>query len=285
MLRGKKNNERPRVSTYIAVGVVGSLLWLSSAVAAPPRLEIDYPLDGTHVSGLFNILGWAVGITAPIDYVEVSFNGERTVPVGYGGERRDVGLAFPDIPDADLSGYALGFNARMLTNGIHQLTARAVDMNGEAASRSIRFLVSNAPGEENPRKVEFDLRSALLEPVGKTEILAQNIEVAGQLVTSVLKYDQSSSQLVAISFVADQDINGIRDDDKDSDGFADNDADRDGFPDDDLNRNALSDSLENINNNTNVNNNTNSNGTNSNTNTNGNSNDNTNSNDNDEEDE
>ena len=253
--------------------------WLSSAVAAPPRLAVDNPTDGQHVSGLVNILGWAVGVTAPIDYVEVSFDGQSPTPAGYGGERTDVGHAFPDIPDANFSGYALGWNARLLTNGVHQMTVRAVDMNGEAASRSVRFLVSNAPGDENPRKIEIDLSGATLDIVGKTEVLVEGIEIGGQSLTTVLKYDPPSSKLTAISFVADQDNDGVRDDDRDSDGFADNDADRDGFPDDDLDRNALSDSLENTNTNSNENDNENTN-QNENSNTNENTNDNENENDN-----
>ena len=261
MSERKKDGKRTHVcwKMRVTTGVVCSLLWLSSALAAPPQLAIDNPTAGQHVSGLFNILGWAVGITAPIDYVEISFDGQSPTPAGYGGERTDVGHAFPDIPDAKFSGYALGTNSRLLTNGVHRMTVRAVDMNGEAASRSVRFLVSNAPGDENPRKVEIDLSGATLNVVGKTEVLLEGIEIGGQSLTTVLKYDPPSNKLAAISFVADQDEDGVRDDDTDSDGFADNDTDRDGFPDDDLNRNALSDSLENANTNTNTNGNANTN--------------------------
>ncbi len=279
MARCKQGDARKCVcwKTHVAIGIAFSLLWLSSAVAAPPRLAIDNPTAGQHVSGLVNILGWAVGVTAPIDYVEVSFDGQSPTPAGYGGARTDVGLAFPDIPDADFSGYALGWNARLLTNGVHRMTVRAVDMNGEAASRSVRFLVSNAPGDENPRKVEIDLSGATLDVVGKTEVLVEGIEIGGQSLTTVLKYDPPSNKLTAISFVADQDDDGVRDDDSDSDGFADTDNDRDGFPDDDLDRNGLSDSLENTNTNTNENTNSNEN-MNENTNANGNENTNTNTN-------
>ncbi len=281
MAKRKKDGKRVRMcwQTHVAIGLVSSLLWFSSAVADPPRLAIDNPTEGQHVSGLVNILGWAVGITAPIDYVEVSFDGQSPTPAGYGGERIDVGHAFPDIPDAKFSGYALGWNARPLTNGVHRLTVRAVDMNGDAASRSVRFLVSNAPGDENPRNVEIDLSGATLDIVGKTEVLVEGIEIGGRSLTTVLKYDPPSNKLAAISFVADQDNDGVRDDDTDSDGFADNDADRDGFPDDDLDRNGLSDSLENTNTNTDTNENTNGN-TNQNENTNANTNKNTNENEN-----
>ena len=47
----------------VTVGVVCSFLWFSVALAAPPQLAIDNPTEGQHVSGLFNILGWAVGVT------------------------------------------------------------------------------------------------------------------------------------------------------------------------------------------------------------------------------
>lgn len=76
------------------IGLVGSFLWLSSALAEPPQLAIDTPSQGQHTSGLCSILGRAVGITAPIDFVEVSFDGGNPIPVGYGGARGDVGDAF-----------------------------------------------------------------------------------------------------------------------------------------------------------------------------------------------
>ena len=112
-------NPAERRKAYVSEDECDSWNYVQSAVVLkrggppPPQLAIDNPTEGQHVSGLFNILGWAVGITAPIDSVEVSFDGHSPTPAGYGGKRTDVGHAFPDIPDADFSGYALGLNARL----------------------------------------------------------------------------------------------------------------------------------------------------------------------------
>jgi hypothetical protein len=228
--------------SFLTVSVIGGLLWSTTALATPPELAIDNPLEDQVLSGATASFGWAVGLTAPIDRVEVAVDGGAGLISGYGGERADVGAAFPDIVDAALSGFASTLNTRLIANGPHTLQVTAIDMNGESASRTVNFFVSNAPGEENPRSVEVDVTNAFVEAVGEADLLIEGIEINGEPFTTVLRFGPNSNQFIMLSFVADEDSDGFRDDDLDEDGFADNDSDFDGFPDDDVNHDGLSDS-------------------------------------------
>ena len=241
MFRKSFSQSLSTVGVLATASVLASLLWSTTAFATPPELFIDNPLEGQVLSGATASFGWAVGLTAPIDRVEVAVDGGAGLISGYGGERTDVGNAFPNIADAALSGFASTLNTRLIANGPHTLQVTAFDMNGESASRTVNFFVSNAPGEENPRSVEIDVTNAFVEAVGEGDLLLEEIEINGEPLTTVLRFDPNSNQFIMLSFVADEDGDGFRDDDLDEDGFADNDADLDGFPDDDLNRDGLSD--------------------------------------------
>ena len=222
-------------------GLLGSLLWSTMALAAPPEVFIDNPLAGEVLTGATASFGWAVGLTAPIDRVEITVDGGNALIAGYGGERGDVGAAFPNIPDASLSGFALALNTRLIPNGTHTLQVTAFDMNGESSNQTVDFSVSNAPGQENPRDLEVDVTEAHVTIVGEGELLVEDIHINDEPWTTVLKFDKNTNQFSLLSFVADADGNGFRDDDLDEDGFSDNDFDLDGFPDDDEDRNGLSD--------------------------------------------
>ncbi len=114
-------------------------------------------------------------------------------------------------------------------------------MNGESTSQTVDFFVSNAPGQENPRDLDLDVTDAHVTIVGEGELLIEDITINDEPLTTILKFDQNTNQFSLLSFVADEDGDGFRDDDLDEDGFADNDFDLDGFPDDDVNRDGLSD--------------------------------------------
>ncbi len=223
------------------LGLLSSIVWSTAALADPPEVFIDNPLAGEVLTGASASFGWAVGPTAPIDRVEIAVDGGNAFIAGYGGERGDVGAAFPTIPDAALSGFALALNTRLIANGAHTLQITAFDMNGESTSRTVDFFVSNAPGQENPRDLDVDVTDAHITIVGEGELLIEDITINDEPLTTILKFDQNTNQFSLLSFVADEDGDGFRDDDLDEDGFADNDFDLDGFPDDDVNRDGLSD--------------------------------------------
>ena len=60
----------------------------------------------------------------------------------YGSKRDDVGIANPDYPDSDQSGYALAWNYSNMTAGEHTITARAYNKNGQYAERTSSFTVT-----------------------------------------------------------------------------------------------------------------------------------------------
>ncbi len=238
-----------RYTFRLILGALLSFALFSPTFAAPPQLFVDNPRDHQInyqvLSGVIAVYGWALGTTASIARVEVSVDGETPMELGYGGERLDVAAAFPGAPEAATSGFSAALNTRMFTNGWHEFSVTAIDESGETASQMFMVLISNAPGEERPSSVTLDLSNATARIVqDKNAVLIENADIKGQSITTPLLFDISSNQFSMISFVADADDDGVRDDDLNADGFADNDLNRDGFPDDDLDFNGLSDSQE-----------------------------------------
>ena len=105
------------------------------------RLAIEEPIAGGTYSGIGLVRGWAVS-SNPIERVEVFVDGEYQFDIPYGGLRGDVGNAFEEIENSDLSGYASAVSFNGLGEGEHTLRVRVSDAFGSVAERTIEFRVT-----------------------------------------------------------------------------------------------------------------------------------------------
>jgi hypothetical protein len=223
----------------LSAGLCWNLMWIAPVSAAPPEVILDKPADGDVLSGIVTVYGWALGSIREVRmFFDDNPEGET---VGYGGERADVGAAFPGAPEAAHSGFAVALNTRRLSNGQHTIEIQATNTQGESTSRHATFLVSNAPGQEHPATVGLDLRGSQLRVIDERTILVEGADMSGQRLTTLLQFDANSDQFKMISFSDDHNHDGFQDDDADHDGFSDDDANHDGFDDGDENRNGASD--------------------------------------------
>jgi exo-beta-1,3-glucanase (GH17 family) len=114
-------------------------------VAAPPLVHIDAPLNGSAISGLTNVGGWAVdnanGPGTAIASVQVSIDG---VPVGsasYGFPRADVCAALPGRPGCPNVGFNYSLDSGKLSPGSHIIRVTAVDTDGAPDSGFAEIVV------------------------------------------------------------------------------------------------------------------------------------------------
>lgn len=129
----------------IAMLFAWTALALSLPLAAQEfRLTLEEPVAGATATGVSNIRGWAIA-SAGIDRVEIFIDGQYAFDVPYGGQRVDVGNAFPNIIGADESGFGLTFNYGVIGAGEHTLTARAIALDGSTREQSAAFEVVAFP--------------------------------------------------------------------------------------------------------------------------------------------
>jgi hypothetical protein len=118
-----------------AVDLNGGLAEVSRTVEVEPPLLLDLDElspDGSPVSGLVRISGWAAGAD-PIARVEVACD---AVPIGVaeiGLFRPDVAAGYPNLAQADRSGFCLTWDTTRASQGTHTVTVRAVDVKGRVA--------------------------------------------------------------------------------------------------------------------------------------------------------
>ena len=105
------------------------------------RVSLEEPVKGDTYSGVGNLRGWSVA-TVGVDRVEIWIDGAYAFDAPYGGERGDVGDAFPDIDDSANSGFSTAWNYNLMDLGEHTVTARAYNTNGQYAESSKTFLVT-----------------------------------------------------------------------------------------------------------------------------------------------
>lgn len=172
---------------------------LSGAVSTGVlRIALEEPgQDQVHM-GVGNLRGWAVA-TEGISRVEILIDGAYEFDAPYGGVRRDVASAFPDVPGSDSSGFSLAFNYSDLTAGQHSITAVAHTASGASVASSanfeiVRFESAFLGGDD---AVSLDSASCQLEDDGIT-LLDALMDGKGRDVTLKWRVAEQGFEIVEI---------------------------------------------------------------------------------------
>ena len=123
------------------------------------RVSLEEPVKGDTYSGVGNLRGWSVA-TVGVDRVEIWIDGAYAFEAPYGGERGDVGDAFPDIEGSANSGFSTAWNYSLMDLGEHTITARAYNTNGQYAESSKTFVVTRFHKPYLGKSDEVDLSGA-----------------------------------------------------------------------------------------------------------------------------
>lgn len=121
---------------------------IDSTLNQPPFGALDYPLDQSapDPSGVLPVVGWALD-DSRVDHIDVYVDGLVVRQAVTGIPRPDVAAAYPDDPDAIASGFILNVDSTLLANGVHVISAKAVDDQGQQGLLGVRTVqvFNNAP--------------------------------------------------------------------------------------------------------------------------------------------
>ena len=112
--------------------------------------------------GIGNLRGWAVAEDG-IESIEVYIDGRYVFDAPYGGDRPDVGGAFPDVPSSDRSGYSLAFNYSELSIGQHTVSTVARSLTGDTVESSADFTVTRFGSAFVADPISLDGSQCLIE--------------------------------------------------------------------------------------------------------------------------
>ena len=104
------------------------------------RLMLEEPINGEIHGGVGNLRGWAVA-SEGIEKVEIFIDGEYAFDAPYGGARGDVGGAFPEVPNANQSGFSSAYAYSLLSSGTHTIAALAHTTVGTTKESAATFEV------------------------------------------------------------------------------------------------------------------------------------------------
>jgi hypothetical protein len=126
----------------------------------PPFGAVDFPLpdSGVSANGVLEVAGWALD-DRRVDHVDVFVDGliERQAVTGI--YRADVAANFPDNMQAIVAGFILNIDSTRYANGVHTVTVKAVDDQGQQGllgSRRVQIF-NNSPNLAPFGDVEFPL--------------------------------------------------------------------------------------------------------------------------------
>ena len=125
-----------------------------------PFGAVDFPKAESSVqaNGVLEIAGWALD-DRTVDHVDVLVDGllERQAVTGI--YRPDVAAMYPSTPQALIAGYVLNLDSTRMTNGVHTITVKAVDDQGQQGllgSRRVQVF-NNSPNLPPFGEVEYPL--------------------------------------------------------------------------------------------------------------------------------
>ena len=104
------------------------------------RLMLEEPINGEIHGGVGNLRGWALA-SEGIEKVEIFIDGAYAFDAPYGGARGDVGGAFPEVPNADQSGFSSAYAYSLLSSGTHTISALAYTTAGTTKESAATFEV------------------------------------------------------------------------------------------------------------------------------------------------
>lgn len=89
------------------------------------NLNIDAPVEGASISGLFNVTGWAFD-NEDVSLVEILLDDALIGTATYGVDRADVATVWPNAPR--FCGFQLvGIDSAPFTNAAHRINVRITD--------------------------------------------------------------------------------------------------------------------------------------------------------------
>ncbi len=128
-----------------------------------PFGAVDFPQpdSGVSANGVLEVAGWALD-DRKIDHVDVFIDGliERQAVTGI--YRADVAANYPDNPQAIVAGFILNVDSTRYANGVHTVTVKAVDDQGQQGFLGTRRvqIFNNSPNLAPFGEVEFPLLNA-----------------------------------------------------------------------------------------------------------------------------
>ncbi|WP_456375314.1 S8 family peptidase [Thiolapillus sp.] len=156
------------------------------------QLALEEPANGSVVSGVGNLRGWATGPDG-ISYVEYYIDGKLQTRIPYGGTRGDIANRFPDNPGSRFSGYGASFNYSLLRAGTHTFKVKAYTSSGkynekESTVQTIKFHKAyfNDPDA-------MDISSSTVSR-DATSIMLRNIKLEGRSYDIRLQWSKPSQQ-------------------------------------------------------------------------------------------
>lgn len=194
---------------FVQCGLLAACPLSVIAFAQEIYLTLEEPVDGGIASGITNVRGWALAEEG-ISKIEIFIDGQFAFDVPYGGERRDVESAYPEIADSRYSGFGQTWNYGVLGAGTHTLTARAISRSGAMVEDTARFSVAALPEEFYSEDDSPSLKGASASvDESRERIVIENVKLSdgGQL--KVVLAWMVASQSFQIQAVGDEEGGAI----------------------------------------------------------------------------
>ena len=165
------------------------------------RLNIEEPENGGTAAGISNLRGWALAASG-IERLELFVDGTFVSEIPYGGIRRDVERAYPEVQDSLNSGFGQTVNFNNMGSGQHTVTIRAISRDGELLEQQSTFSVEAITQTFLPPEEAPDLTDATVSIASTDEITVRRLKLADDSERDVvLKWSPARQDFVTTTVI------------------------------------------------------------------------------------
>ena len=185
---------------HVIISAVLSATVSTATMAETIMLNLEEPLEAGSYTGISNLRGWALAESG-IAAIELDIDGQYAFNIPMGGVREDVARAYPEFPDASVSGFSMAYNYKGLPPGDYIFTARAISREGAVATQDAAISVDRFVGEYISDVSQVDTSTVTDVTFDEASLTLEGLTVEGRQWNVAMGFDTATQGFQITSIV------------------------------------------------------------------------------------
>lgn len=185
---------------HVIISAVLSATVSTATMAETIMLNLEEPLEAGSYTGISNLRGWALAESG-IAAIELDIDGQYAFNIPMGGAREDVARAYPEFPDASVSGFSMAYNYKGLPPGDYIFTARAISREGAVATQDAAISVDRFVGEYISDVSQVDTSTVTDVTFDEASLTLEGLTVEGRQWNVAMGFDTATQGFQITSIV------------------------------------------------------------------------------------
>lgn len=161
------------------------------------KIQLESPRYNSSIGQIGQVRGWATHPSQQVIFAEIYIDGEIWSEIPVGGQRNDVGNAYPNHVNSDYSGWSQTINFKDFAEGYHDVEVCAYTSLNRYNCVTGKFCVEKVPGGNFiSDSTLIDFRSLDLIHMAPNSVILQKITIDGEFYNMELHWDTTTQGFI-----------------------------------------------------------------------------------------